>query len=209
MDLQEMWVHGTTATIEWPGGAGLEFSGGHRMDQVRNHAWTDIVGLRQGGPTIVPETSIGAAFRGNDNETNSFHFSVPTPSLRTLRDRETGKTRHTTVRLSKVYLLYQAAPNVRVQQIELADGPRRGWSTIVVDRLAVNRNGSRGRADLVEGETQFSLAEDFPVLFAVCIAAHVKFENLEAVAPGTPRDKAGLITFTAAGAEFVLIDRAA
>ena len=40
MDIQEKWVHGTTATIEWPGCAHLEFSAGHRMDNLRYHPWT-------------------------------------------------------------------------------------------------------------------------------------------------------------------------
>jgi hypothetical protein len=50
------WVSGNAVTVQYPGGAGLEFSDGHRMDQVANTPWTDITGLR---------TGIGTTYRAN------------------------------------------------------------------------------------------------------------------------------------------------
>ena len=175
---------------------------------MAHHPWTDLVSLRQGGPTIDLHTLYGATFRGQDNNTNSFHFSIPTPARATVRDEITGKTRVTTAFLSRAYVLYRAAANVRVEQIELLDGARTSFDSFIVDRLGVDLPGlAGGRRALREGITQFTLSPPVRMTWALGIAVLVKFEELERVAPGLSREEAGHITFTAAGAEFSLIER--
>ena len=135
------------------------------------------MGLRQGGPTIDLHTLYGATFRGQDNNTNSFHFSIPTPARATVRDEITGKTRVTTAFLSRAYVLYRAAANVRVEQIELLDGARTSFDSFIVDRLGVDLPGlAGGRRDLREGITQFTLSPPVRMTWALGIAVLVKFE---------------------------------
>jgi hypothetical protein len=65
------FVHGNAVFLQLPGGAGLVFTVGSSMANVANHAWTDIVGERQ-GPGVV--------FRGNAGNMNFFHVSIPSSS---------------------------------------------------------------------------------------------------------------------------------
>ena len=105
MSLHAMWVHGNAVALQFPGGAGLEFTDRSRMAQVENHAWTDITGLRRGN---------GATFRGNGNDSNFFHFSIPTPVI------AAGQQ----VYLDAVFVLYQTpGPEAAVVEVLAFDGP--------------------------------------------------------------------------------------
>ncbi len=66
------WVHGNAVKLQYPGGAGLEFTDHSRMDQVGGHAFTDITGLPQGP---------GTEFVGNGDDNNWLHIVIPTPVL--------------------------------------------------------------------------------------------------------------------------------
>ena len=72
----KMLVHGNAVFLQFPGGGGPEFTAGHSMSQFSNHAWTDLLGERQ-GPGVV--------FRGNGGNTNFFHVCVPSPNSALVR----------------------------------------------------------------------------------------------------------------------------
>jgi hypothetical protein len=81
----EMWVHGNSVNVQYPGGEGASlFTPGHRMLNVTDpdHSgalipWSDMLGFR---------TAKGATFRGafgtpSAHTSNWFHFSIPTPAF--------------------------------------------------------------------------------------------------------------------------------
>lgn len=74
--LIKSFVHGNAVVLQFPGGAGPEFTAGSRMNQVANHAWTDQLGERQGP---------GAVFRGQAGNTNFFHVCIPAPDSALVR----------------------------------------------------------------------------------------------------------------------------
>jgi hypothetical protein len=125
MPLETYWVHGNSVVIQFPGGAGLEFSLGHRMDKVGNRPWTDIIGLHE---------EHGTTFRGNGGNSNTFHFWISTPTYRDGRPR--GK-------VESVAVSYDADDNVHITEVRLADGP----THLLSPPLPPNTNGNHSRLD--------------------------------------------------------------
>jgi hypothetical protein len=171
------WVHGNAVKMQYPGGAGLEFTAGHRMDQVDRHAWTDVVGF---------PTGPGGVFRGQGNDSNWFHVAIPTPPLLP------GKPRS---RLEAVFVLFSSDPFVEVAEVLAFDGP----NPLPVQMnspsgLSGRHGGTRGLADLADGQTRFPIEGRPEVLWGVGISVRVSF--------GRP----GQITFTTAGADFFVPD---
>ena len=186
MALHAMWVHGNTAVVQFPGGAGPEFSDRHRMDQVDHRAWTDIVGLHSGR---------GVTFRGQGDggDVNFFHFSVPTPVIVPSNPNPGGER----IRLRTVFVLFESDEFVELQQVQVFDGPNE--LSVSMDRPS----GASGRhdgsnpdrlADLVAGITMFPINQMPEIFWGVGITVKVGF--------GRP----GNITFMAAGADFFVND---
>ena len=131
-----MWVHGTSfvpertagngplvQVTEWVDGPGLDF--------------TDITGLRLG---------YGATFRGERNQNNWFHVSIPTPVVvpvyRPLQQRYEGGTR---IHLEKVFVLFKnyvsrrsGGALARIQQVDVWDGAETRYQTALVPPLDRN-----------------------------------------------------------------------
>ncbi len=176
MPLYAMWVHGNNAVPQWPGGAGPEGTNGHRLTQVNRHAWTDITGFRQGP---------GVTFRAPGNDTNYFHFCIPTPVF------AAGQQ----VYLDAVFVLYRTpGPEVALTEVFAFDGP----NPIPLGMLPGpgshgTHDGTRGRADIAVGFTKFPVQNQTAppaIIWGLGISVGVAF-NREAE-----------ITFTAAGADF-------
>ena len=106
----EIWVHGNSAVLQFPGGAGLEFTSNKRMDNVGGVPWTDIVGLREGP---------GIRFAGQRGNKNWFHFSVPTPAI----FPNPGVSNHVEITVDRVSVYYRTPNNqVFVNGISVFDG---------------------------------------------------------------------------------------
>jgi hypothetical protein len=179
---QAMWVHGSSALLTYPGG-GTSFSGstsGHAMKQVKDPnpaigdvAWTDLFGYR---------VFYGIIFRGQAGNDNLFHFPIPTPVI----------VNNVRAKLLRVFVLFNSDPGVEVNHIVAFDGPFA--LPLQMDRpsgLSGQHDGSRGLADLVDGETRFPTVNTPEILWGVDIAVNVNF-----IVEGN-------ITFTAAGADFL------
>lgn len=96
MAKQAMWVPGYVAQVEIPGNT--------RLRLVNGVPWTDVTGLRVGS---------GAFFRGAANQSNWFHFAIPTPVI----------TDDKRVRLDRVFVLYNTDASVCVDAAHIWDGP--------------------------------------------------------------------------------------
>jgi len=184
MVVTSSWVHGNSAMLQYPGGGGPfpYWTGNppsqmhHVTDADQTHPWTDSFGLRKGR---------GATFTGQANQSNWFHFSIPTPPI------FSGKQ----VCLQQVFVLFNADPGVEVDLVMAFDGPNSiGLLMNTPNGLSGRHDGTNGRADLVEGETLFSTEERPAVLWGVGVSVHVSFHVNN-----------GNITFTAAGADFQTI----
>jgi hypothetical protein len=106
----EIWVHGNSAVLQFPGGAGLEFTSNRRMKNVDSVPWTDIVGLREGP---------GIRFVGQAGNSNWFHFSVPTPAI----FPSPGVSNHVEITVDRVSVYYRTPNNqVFVNTILVFDG---------------------------------------------------------------------------------------
>ena len=181
MPLTTSWVHGNSAMLQYPGGGGSfptwTSNPPSQMNQVtdatQTHPWTDSFGLREGP---------GVTFTGQANQSNWFHFSIPTPPI------FNGEQ----ATLQRVYMLFNSDPGVEVDLVFAFDGPD------PISLLENNPNGLSGRhdgtngaADLVQGETFFPTEGQPAVRWGVGISVHVSFHANN-----------GNITFTAAGADF-------
>jgi hypothetical protein len=176
------WIHGNSAVIQFPGGAGLEFTDRSRMDQVEHHAWTDVTGLHRGP---------GETFRGNGGNANWFHFSIPTPVI-VPTPRAPGGDR---TRLETVFVLFQSDPFVELQEIAAFDGPNA--LSVAMNRpsgASGRHDGTNGLSDLVSGITAFPIDDKPEIFWGLGISVKVGF------------GQTGNITFTAAGADFFTQD---
>ena len=178
MTMIASWVHGNAVGIQYPGGAGLEFTANSRMDQVGDHPWTDITGLRTGP---------GTTFRANGSDNNYFHFAIPTPVLGT-----TGRAS-----LLRVFVLFNSDPDVAVvDRVYAFDGPVPvgAWGDDPAGGEVVtssgNHDGSGGLGVLQDGITRFVLPMPHVTLWGIGVSVRVTFTR-----PSS-------ITFTAAGADF-------
>lgn len=181
MGIYASWVHGNAAKLQYPGGAGLEFADGSRMDQVAGHAWTDLTGLASGP---------GMSFVGNGDDQNWFHFPLPTPVLvGDAPDRNRAK-------VLRVFALFNAEQFVEVDNVSAFDGP----TAIPLEESSPSGNtgqldGSLGLADLQLGRTMFPVSGGgHEMLWGLGISVHVSF------------GRHAKITFTAAGADFEIPD---
>jgi len=106
--VQEMWVHGHSATIE------VHRVGRGPAEDINGVPWTSVIGLRLGW---------GVVYRGVDN-CYWFHFPVPTPAV----------TDGVRARLRRVMLLFAADAGVTLEAVHVWDGPDRAFTQ---DELAV------------------------------------------------------------------------
>jgi hypothetical protein len=196
MAMQAMWVHGSSVVPGFPGGAGLEGTNGHRLEQVDGHAWTDLTGLRASG---------GATFKAAAGNSNTFTFSIPTPVVRL--GVVNGPREQFRANLLRVFVLYRLDPNVAINQVMAVDGDSvfqdaSDNPTSIFSDLSTggNHGGSDIRTEaeldsaLVEGVTKFSLREPGVVFKGVGIQVDVSW--------GVD----GEVTFIAAGADFEVQD---
>jgi hypothetical protein len=147
-------VHGNAVFSQFPGGAGLEFTAGSRMDQVSHHAWTDLLGERQ-GPGVI--------FRGNAGNSNFFHAAIPVPNAVPVfsptpqppSEPPSPPHFHTTVTplLVSVFFDVTVDPGVRVSTVFAFDGasliqssppgslalPGQGTTVVITTPVAVRR----------------------------------------------------------------------
>ena len=184
----EMWVHGNSVAVQYPGGAGPEGTNTCRLVQVSeadgvNLPWTDLFGLRTGP---------GARFRANAGNKNWFHFSIPTPAV--VPDQTPG---HVPISVDAISVYYSTTDNdVFIDSLEVFSGSAGDASTfrmIVPDRRLTN--GDRTNARAVGGNffpisplQPRSVGEGLP--FAIGISVLVSF------------DVTGEVMFTAAGIHF-------
>lgn len=168
MALQAMWVHGCTALPERTQGPS---PGTGPLIDVNGVNWTAIVGFPQGG---------GKSFRGRDNQSNWFHFCIPTPVI--LNDAR--------AKLQKVFVLFNADSVVSVTDVHVWDGPRQIYASNMPSGVSGRHDGSAGFSDLQPNITSWDIPDQPEVLFGVVISVRVQFTD------------EGNITFTAAGADF-------
>lgn len=102
MALQEMWVHGHSATIE------VHRVGRGPAEDVNGVPWTSVIGLRLGW---------GVVYRGERND-YWVHFAVPTPAV----------TDGVRARLRRVMLLFTADAGVTLEAVHVWDGPDRAFT---------------------------------------------------------------------------------
>jgi hypothetical protein len=123
----EMWVHGNSVVVQYPGGEGLSpFMRGHRMLNAPDPytppdtvPWSDLLGVR---------SVKGATFRGafgdegiqGRTSTNLFHFSIPTPAI----FPQLSVPAHLGITVDHVSVYYQTSnePDVFIQGVSVTDG---------------------------------------------------------------------------------------
>lgn len=130
----ELWVHGSSVVVQYPGGAGLlQHTPGHQMlnvvdaaDPNRRVPWSDLLGARW---------SNGATFRGaggtpNNENTNWFHFSIPTPAVFPRLDvRE-----HSGITVDRVSVYYKTPDHkILIFGIGVGDGEIVRWVPHIED----------------------------------------------------------------------------
>lgn len=185
----EMWVHGNSVAVQFPGGAGPEGTNTCRLVQVKspgdgaNIPWTDLFGLRTGP---------GARFRANAGNRNWFHFSIPTPAV--VPDLTAG---HVPISVDAISVYYSTTDNdVFIGCVEVFSGSAGDASTfrdISPDRRLTNGDRTGARTD---GGNFFPISPLRPqsvgagLPFAIGISVLVNF------------DVTGEIMFTAAGIHF-------
>lgn len=164
------WVHGNTARVQFPG-PGTVVSGGH-LAKVDNVDWTDVTGYPFAG---------SARFRGTDNSDNWFHFGIPTPVIMSGRQMS----------LTTAFVLFNSDVRALVTEVHVWDGPIfvAGFPT-PAGGSSGRHDGSRGRVDLLDNITRWTLPSPHSVVWGIGIAVHVLFSD------------EGEIAFTAAGADF-------
>lgn len=155
MALQAMWVPGYVAQVEVPGNT--------RLRLVNGIPWTDVTGLRAGW---------GSTFRGAANQTNWFHFAIPSPVI------TDGKR----VTLDRVFVLYNASPGARVEAAHIWDGPNR-----VRNYDSLNLTGNHGSA--IDAANTWA-GGGGPVLWGIGVSILVRFTS------------EANIVFTSAGGDF-------
>jgi hypothetical protein len=172
------WVHGNAFAVQFPGGNGLEFTNGSRMDQVDGHAFTDVTGLHTGP---------GITYVANGADNNYFHVALPTPVL----------TPGGRAVLNSVFVLFDSTQDYAViDQIWAFDGatPIYSWGGDPdngnVVTVSGQHDGSQGLSALQPGSTQFDLPDPHAVLWGIGLSVHMTFSRYSRV------------TFSAAGADF-------
>ena len=190
MALYSMWVHGNSAAIQFPGGgnAGSGSTPGSAMRQVHDVGigsdinWTDVVGERT-GPRIV--------FTGQDQTSNWFHFSIPTPVF--IRDEN--------VVLQTIYILFDTSSGSTINQVYAFDGPnfKKVWAPRAALVTGMNHEGIGGRGATNLSDDQNGPAWDvirydvggWQMSWGLGISVEVSFGQNTSV------------TFTGAGADFI------
>ncbi len=178
MSLYAVWVHGNAAGAQHVGNPPImQARDGHNVVP-----WSDIVGFplnngmvfrgcnRSGGlfgARVVPQPS------------TIFHFMIPTPVV----------TCGMGAKLLRVFVLWQADPNITLHRVEAFDGPL-FHPVDFPGSVGGGRDGGGGRADLVPGITSFDVPSTPEILWGVGIT----------VGFGFAAD--GNIRFTSAGADF-------
>ena len=157
MTLQAMWVHGNSVRPQKTDPTNLKDFGGVK--------WSALLGIPMGN---------GCTFRGLDNTSNWFHFSIPTPVI---VDGSRAK-------LDKFFVLFKADNGVTLSAVNVWDGAKRIFTK---DHLAI---GGSHENDLQDNITKWSLDAPKNVLFGIEIAVLVSFAD------------EGNITFVSAGADF-------
>lgn len=185
----EMWVHGNSVAVQYPGGSGPEGTNAWRLVQVSrpgdlvNIPWTDLFGLRTGP---------GARFRAYAGNKNWFHFSIPTPAV--VPDQT---ARHVPISVDAISVYYSTTDNdIFIGTLEVFSGSAGDASMfreIALDRRLTNGDRTGARAD---GGNFFPISPLQPrsvgagLPFAIGISVLVNF------------DVAGEVMFTAAGIHF-------
>jgi len=119
----EMWVHGNSVIVQYPGGEGLSpFTPGHRMinaphpDNIRETVpWSDLLGVR---------SAKGATFKGafgvpSQHNSNWFHFSIPSPAI--FPQLTAGN--HLEITVNHISLYYATTDeHVTIEEIAVHDG---------------------------------------------------------------------------------------
>ena len=184
----EMWVHGNTVAVQFPGGAGPEGVNTCRLVQVPdrigvNTPWTDLFGLRTGP---------GIRFKANDRNNNWFHFSIPTPAV--VPSQTYG---HVPISVDAISVYYSTTDNdvfiACIQVFSSSSGDANSFRDISPDRRLTNGDRTSAR---VEGGNFFPIEPLRPqsvgagLPFAIGISLLVNFEVT------------GEIMFTAAGIHY-------
>lgn len=127
----EVWVHGSSAMAQYPGGEGPSpFNPDHRLINAtdperptsRRVFWSDLLGVR---------SELGATFRGafggtNQPNTNCFYFSIPTPAIAPWPTSNQHDHREITVDVVSLYYKFNSQPpsdQITIQSIGVTDGP--------------------------------------------------------------------------------------
>jgi hypothetical protein len=137
--------------MQYPGGAGEEFTDQYRMDQVANVPWTDITGF---------PTGIGTDFNGQAGNFNWFHFPIPTPVI----------VMDVRANVARVMFLFHSDPNQAwVDEVMLFDGPNR------IPLPSPTPFGGDFSQTMVEGQNRLAVAPPLPVMWGVGLSIRVHF----------------------------------
>ena len=170
MSMQAMWVNGNTVVPERTAKAEPLGTDGPLTD-IPGVPYSNLLGFRQGW---------GTTFRGKDNHSNWFHFSIPTPAV-----HEGGR-----VYITQAAVLYRTDPQVTVTDVHVWDGVNRIFTSPPLTGTSGRHDGERGFDDLREGITKWRI--DYPdiIRWGVGISVNVRFSD------------EGSITFIGAGIDF-------
>jgi hypothetical protein len=191
MALHAMWVHGTSVRPEWVHDNLQEVNGATWDSRNQNRAvpWSNVNGLPRGwGATFRGKRAFSTGVGGSITITEFhpeepfpasqkgywFHFAIPTPVIvEGIRSQ-----------LQRVFVLWEATPNVAVWCVHIYDGINR------IATLGTDRTGSGHSDELVEGVTMFTLPTPHEVQRSIGLSVGVAFIQ------------DGEVTFNSAGADF-------
>jgi hypothetical protein len=164
MALTAIWVHGNAVRAQLIGGSGLTSPGPN--EQVEGVPWTDLAGFPRGW---------GTTYRCRNNNSNWFHFSIPTPAV--LNDHRYS--------VKRVFVFYNAEGSARLTQIDAWDGAK------CIQSFPVAGSGGDFTHIIVDNVNAWFL--DSKMQWGLGISANFSFG-----------ETASNVTFAAAGADFDL-----
>lgn len=183
----EMWVHGSSVVIQYPGGSGEEFTDRRRMQKVtdpttgRTVPWSDLLGLRMGRHAV---------FRGQANNSNWFHFSIPTPAV----TPDVTASDHVGITIARVSVYFSTpGPLIVIQALVISDGV----TSRSVRRIMTSSNLHDPHLDRFEDGINSFLIEDGPIVLSPPPGPHGALVSVE-----VRFDVEGDVSFGSAGIHY-------
>jgi hypothetical protein len=124
----------------------------------------------------------GSTYQGNAGISTWFHFPIPTPVIQN----------NVRARLIKGFVLFRSDAGVLLTHVDIWDGAKKLGDFSPPSGISGIHDGKSGLGDLLANVTMWELRDQPQVFWGVCLSAQVQFEV------------AGTITFTTAGADFVV-----